>query len=215
MFDRTYPLGTQDMQPILKDARATAPTPSSPSAIRPTRSRSPTQSRVLSFNPKVFFTGVGAAFPLYKQRFGANAEGVMGIGGWNADSPALKAYFKRHAEVIGREPDRWASPITYVSLQVLQQAIERVGKLDRAAIIKEIQTGTFETIIGEIKLEDDSCRSSGGSASGRAASSSASRRPATKAQGAVLPKPAWEVSGSEPGRRGGTAAMATCCSSTS
>ena len=39
---------------------------------------------------------------------------------------------------IGREPDRWASPITYASLQVLQQAIERVGKIDRAAVIKEM-----------------------------------------------------------------------------
>ena len=77
----------------------------------------------------------------------------MGIGGWNADSPALKAYLKRHTEVIGREPDRWASPITYASLQVLQQAIEKVGKIDRDAVIKELQTGTFDTIIGKIKLE--------------------------------------------------------------
>ena len=53
-------------------------------------------AKVLNFNPKVFFVGVGTAFPLYKQRFGANADGVMGIGGWNADSPALKDYFKRH-----------------------------------------------------------------------------------------------------------------------
>ena len=60
----------------------------------------------------------------------------------------------RRAAPIGREPDRWASPITYASLQVLQQAIERVGKIDRAAIIKEINTGEFETIIGKVKLEN-------------------------------------------------------------
>ena len=56
--------------------------------------------------------------------------------------------------MIGREPDRWASPITYASLQVLQQAIERVGKIDRAAVIKEINTGSFDTIIGKVKLKD-------------------------------------------------------------
>ena len=38
---------------------------------------------------------------------------------------------------------------------MLQQAIERVGKIDRAAVIKEIQTGTFDTIIGKVKLEDN------------------------------------------------------------
>jgi branched-chain amino acid transport system substrate-binding protein len=37
---------------------------------------------------------------------------------------------------------------------MLQQAIERVGKIDRAAVIKELQTGTFETILGRVKLEN-------------------------------------------------------------
>ena len=34
--------------------------------------------------------------------------------------------------------------MTYSSLQMLQQAIERVGKIDRAAVIKELSSGTFE-----------------------------------------------------------------------
>ena len=38
---------------------------------------------------------------------------------------------------------------------MLQQAIERVGKFDRAAVIKELQTGTFQTIVGPIKLKDN------------------------------------------------------------
>ena len=154
VYDKTYPLGTQDMQPILTEAMRAAPDTFIAFSYPPDTMAITDQSRVLGFNPKVFFTGVGAAFPLYKQRFGANANGVMGIGGWNADAPALKAYLKRHTEVTGREPDRWASPITYASLQVLQQAIERDGKIDRAAIIKEIHTGTFKTIIGDVKLKD-------------------------------------------------------------
>jgi branched-chain amino acid transport system substrate-binding protein len=36
---------------------------------------------------------------------------------------------------------------------VLQQAIERVGEIDRPKILKEMQTGTFKTIIGEIQLK--------------------------------------------------------------
>jgi branched-chain amino acid transport system substrate-binding protein len=91
---------------------------------------------------------------MYKCKFGANAEGIMGIGGSDASLPGIQWYIKHHKEVIGREPDRWASPITYASLQVLQQAIERVGKIDRAAVIKEINTGSFDTIIGKVKLEN-------------------------------------------------------------
>ena len=37
---------------------------------------------------------------------------------------------------------------------MLQQAIERVGKVDRAAVIKEINSGSFDTIIGKVKLEN-------------------------------------------------------------
>jgi branched-chain amino acid transport system substrate-binding protein len=113
------------------------------------------RARALRFNPKVFYTAVGTAFPLYKQRFGADIEGVMGLGGWNADSAESKAYLKRHVEMTGQEPDRWASPVTYASLQMLQQAIERVGEINRAAVITELQTGMFETILGKVKLEDN------------------------------------------------------------
>jgi branched-chain amino acid transport system substrate-binding protein len=114
------------------------------------------QARLLNYNAKVFYTAVGTAFPVFKQKFGAAIEGQMGIGGINPDSQAFKDYLKRHAAANGgREPDRWANPVTYASLQILQQAIERVGKLDRAAVIKEIQTGTFDTIVGKVKLKDN------------------------------------------------------------
>ncbi len=38
---------------------------------------------------------------------------------------------------------------------MLEQAIERVGKIDRAAIIKELQTGTFDTVLGKVKMENN------------------------------------------------------------
>jgi branched-chain amino acid transport system substrate-binding protein len=154
-LDKTYPIGTQDMQALLKDAMATGADTFVAFSYPPDTIGITDAARVLNYNPKVYYTAVGTAFPVFKGKFGASAEGVMGVGGWNVDSPALQAYFKRHTEVIGREPDRWASPVTYVSLQMLQQAIERVGSIDRAAIIKELQTGTFDTIMGKIKLADN------------------------------------------------------------
>jgi branched-chain amino acid transport system substrate-binding protein len=153
VLDKSYPLGTQDMQAIVKDAMASGADSFVAFSYPPDTIAITDAAKVLSYNPKVFYTAVGTAFPLFKAKFGVSAEGVMGVGGWNVDSPLLKAYFKRHTEVIGREPDRWASPVTYVSLQMLQQAIERVGKIDHAAIIKELQSGTFDTIMGKIKLD--------------------------------------------------------------
>jgi branched-chain amino acid transport system substrate-binding protein len=154
-YDKSYPLGSQDMQPILIEAMRTNADVFMAASYPPDTFAIIDQSKVLNYNPKVFFTAVGTAFPLVKQRFGANAEGIMGTGGWNADSPQLKDYLKRHLEENKVEPDRWANPVTYTSLQMLHQAIERVGKIDRAAVIKELQTGTFDTISGKVKLVEN------------------------------------------------------------
>ena len=113
------------------------------------------QAKVASYAPKVLFLGVGVGFPMYPQRFGANVEGIMSLGGWSKDNANTAAYAKKHEEMFKRGPDRWGSQIGYASLQMLEQAIERVGKLDRAAIIKELQTGTFDTVLGKVKLVDN------------------------------------------------------------
>ena len=155
VYDRSYPVDPQDMTTIMTEVKQRNPESFVAFSYPPDTIAITERARALSFNPKVFYTAVGTAFPLYKQRFGANVEGVMGLGGWNADSPESKAYLKRHVEMTGEEPDRWASPVTYASLQMLQQAIERVGEIDRAAVIKELQTGSFETILGKVKLEDN------------------------------------------------------------
>jgi len=155
VYDRAYPVETRDMSEVLTEVKALKPDTFAAFSYPPDTIMITEQARVSDFNPKIFYTAVGTAFPLYKQRFGANVEGVMGIGGWNAEAPASKGYFKRHLEMTGQEPDRWASPITYASLQMLQQAIERVGGIDRAAVIKELQTGTFDTVVGPVKLKNN------------------------------------------------------------
>jgi branched-chain amino acid transport system substrate-binding protein len=192
VYDKSYPFGTQDLQPIVKDAQAGNPDVFVAFSYPPDTIGLTDQSKIAGFSPKVFYVGVGTAFPLFKQKFGASAEGVMGIGGSNADLPSLKKYIQHHKEVMGREPDRWASPVTYASLQVLQQAIEKVGKIDRAAVIKEINTGTFDTIIGKIQLKDNHYKGvwavgqwQGENFYGIAPKQDGARAP-------IVPKPAWQ-----------------------
>lgn len=155
VYDRSYTVEAQDMSAIMAEVKQINADSFVAFSYPPDTIAITERAHALSFNPKVFYTAVGTAFPLYKQRFGADVEGVMGLGGWNADAAESKAYFKRHVEMTGQEPDRWASPVTYASLQMLQQAIERTGQIDRAAVIKELQNGTFETILGQVKLENN------------------------------------------------------------
>lgn len=155
VMDRSYPVGNQDFAPLVSEAQRANPDILAAFSYPGDTIAITEQSRLLNFNPKVFYTAVGTAFPVFRDRFKENAEGVMGIGGWNADSPALRDYLARHrAAHNGREPDRWASSVTFASLEVLAQAITRAGTTDRAAVIAEMDKGGFQTIVGQINFVD-------------------------------------------------------------
>jgi branched-chain amino acid transport system substrate-binding protein len=193
-YDRSYPVGTQDMSPILTEAARGNPEIFVACSYPPDTLAITDQARVSGFNPKVFYTGVGTAFPLYKQRFAANTEGVMGVGGVDAANPRFQDYLRRHVASAGREPDRWASAITFASLEMLQQAIERVGRIDRAAVIRELQTGSFETVIGTVKLQNNLLTDlwqvgqwQGGEFYGLMPLNKEGAKPA------MIPKPAWRA----------------------
>lgn len=155
VYDESYPINAKDLTTHIKSSQAQNPdTFIALSYPRGTIMLTET-AMVNGFKPKVFYTAVGTAFPVFKNKFGDKTEGIFGIGGWDETVPGAKEYFERHTKEMGQEPDRWASPVTYAALQVLQQAIERVGELDRAAIIEEMRTGKFETIVGTIAMPEN------------------------------------------------------------
>ncbi len=152
VYDASYPINAKDLTAHIKSSQSKNPD-TFIALSYPRGTIMLTESAMINgFKPKVFYTAVGTAFPVFKKKFGDKINGLFGIGGWDPTVPGAKAYFDRHTAVIGQEPDRWASPVTYAALQVLQQAIERVGEIDRAKIIQEIDTGTFKTIVGDIKM---------------------------------------------------------------
>jgi len=154
---KSYPLGAKDLSPLLKtikeadvDALLCMSYPNDTFLITK-------QTKELGLNPKLFYLGVGVAFPIYKQMFGGPAavEGIMGAGAWNprVPYPGAQEYYDRHVKRWDKEPDRWASAFAYASLQILEQAIEKVGSLDRKKLRDAIASETFPTIIGPVKFE--------------------------------------------------------------
>ena len=101
-----------------------------------------------------YYTAVATCFPAFGGKFGSKIEGVLGAGGVNPDTEQMKAYFARHKEITGKDADGWASANTYVSLQILEQAIEGVGEADREKVTQYIKDTTFDTIMGEISFEN-------------------------------------------------------------
>jgi len=122
---------------------------------------------------------------------GENVAGVMSLGGIDVSSPAIADYFKRHEAAVGQLPDSWASSVTYASLQVLQQAIERKG-LDRDAVAAEIASGAFDTILGKVRMQDNQLRTlwwAGQWQDGAFVGIAPGDK--TGARSPVVPKPAW------------------------
>ena len=157
VYDKAYPIGTTDFAAIISDVQASGADTFIAFSYPPETFGLAKQAQTVAFNPKIFFTGVGTPFPNYPSVVQGKQEGVMSVGGVDASSEKIAAYFKRHTEVMGTPPDSWASAIAYASLEMLEQSIGRAG-LDREAVAKELSTGTFDTVIGEVKLEDNQLR---------------------------------------------------------
>ena len=120
--DKSYPLGVKDLAPVLRSIKDKAPDAFVGLTYPPDTILVSRQSKEIGFNPKFFYASVGTAFQLYRNVMQAGAEGVLGMGSWNAKTSAgAKAYFDAHVKKFGaqKEPDRWASGACWASLEIL------------------------------------------------------------------------------------------------
>ena len=156
VYQTSYPLGTQDIAPIIDGAKAANPDAFIAWSYPGDTFALTDQAIVQDFAPSVFFTAVATAFPSYYGRFGQQAEGVLGMGGVNPDDPAFQAFATAHEELSGQGPDFWASASTYATLEILGQAIEATGSRDRAVVMEYLQdnSNTYETVLGPVQFND-------------------------------------------------------------
>jgi branched-chain amino acid transport system substrate-binding protein len=152
--DKSYPLGVKDLGPVLRGIKDKNPDAFIGLTYPPDTILASRQSKEIGFNPKFFYASVGTAFQLYRNVMQAGAEGVLGMGSWNPKTSAgAKAYFDAHVKKFGaaKEPDRWASGHAWAGLEILGNAVARVG-LDRKAIRDYVAGTTHKTIVGDIRF---------------------------------------------------------------
>jgi branched-chain amino acid transport system substrate-binding protein len=189
---KSYPLGVKDLAPVLRTMKDLNPDAFIGITYPPDTILASRQAREVGFNPKYFYASVGTAFQLYKNVMAANTEGVIGMGSWNGKtSPEAKAYFDAHTKKFGKEPDRWASGHAWAGLQILQQAVEKVG-LDRKALREQIAKNEFKTILGPIRFEGSENASVPGTVSQWQGNDFEVVWPRDRATAQLSPKPAWK-----------------------
>jgi len=151
VYDKSYPLGTQDLAPVMKSAKAANPDAFVAWSYPPDTFGLAELAKVEDLNVKAYYSAVAVAFPAFKKKFGSAIENVLGCGGIQ-DSAEIRDFYKRHKEITGVDADYWASPVYYSMLQMLTQTFESVGAMDREAITAHLKSHTFKTIIGEMDV---------------------------------------------------------------
>lgn len=154
VYDKSYPLGTPDMSPIMKGAKASSPDAFVAWSYPPDTFALAEQAIIEDLDVKAYYSAVATCFPAFAGKFGSKVEGVLGAGGVDPTTDKMKAYRAAHKEVTGKVADYWASANTYASLEILEQAIEGVGSTDKAAVVQYIKDNTFDTVMGDIKFEN-------------------------------------------------------------
>ena len=149
VYDKSYPLGTQDYTPVLKAASAANPDAFVAWSYPPDTFGLQAAAKVEALKVKAYYCAVGCGF----QAFGGvpGAENILGAGGV-VDTPEIRAFYKRHKEVTKVDADYWGSPFYYAMLQLLEQSIEAVGTTDRQAIANHFRNRKFKTLVGEVEM---------------------------------------------------------------
>jgi branched-chain amino acid transport system substrate-binding protein len=153
VYNKSYPLGTQDYAPVIKGAKATEPDAFIAWSYPPDTFGLTEQAKIENFNVKVYFNGIGCAFPGYYGKFGVSAENILGWGGI-PDNADTRAFYKLHKEVTGVDADYNGSPLYHANNQLLTQAIEGAGSMDREAIAAQIKSHTYKILLGEFDLRN-------------------------------------------------------------
>jgi branched-chain amino acid transport system substrate-binding protein len=151
VYDKSYPLGTQDYAPVIKAAKAANPDAFVAWSYPPDTFGLADQAKIENLDVKAYYCAIGCAFQGFAQKNGAAAENILGVGGVH-DSPEIRAFYKKHKEVTGVDADYAGSEVYYLMLQVLTQAIESIGSIDRMAIADHIRKNKFKTLVGEVNL---------------------------------------------------------------
>jgi branched-chain amino acid transport system substrate-binding protein len=145
----------KDLSPVLRSIKDKNPDAFVGFTYPPDTILASKQAKEWGLNPKFFYASVGTAFQLYKNVMTpAGAEGVLGMGSWNAKSqPGGQGLLRRAHEEVRRQgarplgQRRTAGPRSRSS----PRRSPSTG-LDRKAIRDYVASTEHHTIIGKVKF---------------------------------------------------------------
>ena len=152
VYDKSYPLGTQDLSPVMKAAKAAEPDAFVAWSYPPDTFGLAEQAKIEDLNVKAYYSAVAVAFPAFKGKFGSSIENVLGAGGiqeYAGDARLLQApqgSERRRCRLLGQPGVPRAAADARLSRS------KRSARSNREAITAHLKSHTYKTIIGEMDV---------------------------------------------------------------
>jgi branched-chain amino acid transport system substrate-binding protein len=162
VYDKSYPPSTVDYGPIVRAIQAAKPDVVYFASYPPDSVGLLKAANEAKLTATVLGGGmIGPQITAIKAQFGPQLNNLLC---WDvyAPEPTLKfpgveAFLERYRAAAASEKvdplGLYAPPLAYAQMQVLEQAVSRVGKIDHAAIGADFHANTFPTIIGDLKFD--------------------------------------------------------------
>lgn len=155
IFEKDYPIGVKDLTTVLSDVKSKNPDGLLALSYPADAFLLTGQIQGVQFNPRFLFILIGPTIAAYGKVFGPATEGIGAMGDWNpkVPYPGAKEFNERYIKTFNIKPDYLDSIESYVACQIVQQAIEIAGTLDREKIRDAIAQSEFQTIRGPIRFK--------------------------------------------------------------
>ncbi len=161
VYDKTYPPNTTDYTPVLRAIQAANPDivyvasypGETPGIIR--------AAREIGLKTTVFGgTMIGCGSASVKKQLGPLLNGLLCYELYVPEKtvkfPGVEAFLKTYqsrAEKEGVDPlGYYLPPYAYAEMQILGQAVEKVGSIDNKKLIDYIHATKFNTVVGDVKF---------------------------------------------------------------
>lgn len=153
-INEDYPPSIKDMTALLTEVKDAAPDAVIDLSFPSDTALYMKQARELNITARFQFVEVGATDDWFMKQFGASTDGIVTMGDWTPavkQWPKAKPFFDAYYKKFHETADYLDSSLAYMSCEILQQAVAKVG-LNREALRNEIATDTFDTISGPVKF---------------------------------------------------------------
>lgn len=161
VYDKTYPPKTVDYSPIVRAIQATNPDVVFVASYPPDSAGMVRAANEVGLKTRMFGGGlVGPQFAALKTQLGPLLNGVVNyeffVPDLSSKFPFLEGFLAKYqarAAKEGVDPlGFYLPPYAYAMMQVLEQAIAKVGSLDQEKLAAYIHKGEFDTFVGKVRF---------------------------------------------------------------